>query len=117
LAWGIRRFSGGLSLPSETTARGMKLLCPPGVKVGKGVAVGGFTSLVGVSLKIGEGIAVGALNSLVGVRVTTDSGVTPSKGDTLQATRKRNSRSRLAFQIGLKVNSAPGVDERIPLSI
>lgn len=85
--------------------------------MGKGVAVGGFTSLVGVSLKIGEGIAVGALNSLVGVRVTTDSGVTPSKGDALQATRKRNSRSRLAFQIGLKVNSAPGVDERIPFSI
>jgi hypothetical protein len=84
----------------------------------KDVAFGGLNSLVGVSLEIGESIAVGGLNSLVGVRVTTAPGVTPSKGGSLQVTRKRMSRSTLAFQIGLnKVNSALGVEERIPLSI
>jgi hypothetical protein len=84
----------------------------------KDVAFGGLNSLVGVSLEIGEGVAVGGLNSLVGIMVTTGSSVTPSKGDSLQATRKRNNKSTLAFQIGLnKVNSALGVEERIPLSI
>jgi hypothetical protein len=107
----------GFSLSSETTAKGMKPLCTSGVEMGRGVAVGGLNSLVGVSLKMGDGVAVGGWNSLVGVRVTTGSGVTPSKGYSLQATKKRNSRSTLAFKIGLKVNSAPGVEERIPLSI
>ena len=73
---------------------------------------------MGVSLEIGEGIAVGGLNSLVGVMVTTGSSVTPSEGGLLQATSQRDSRSTLALKIGFnKVNSAPGGEERIPLSI
>lgn len=74
--------------------------------MGKGVAVGGLNSLVGVGVKIGERVTLGGFNSL--------SGVTLSEGGSPQATRKRNSRSMLAFQIDLKVNSAPGVEERIP---
>jgi hypothetical protein len=64
------------------------------------------------------GVVVGGLNSWVGARVATGCGITPSIEGALQATRDNNSKSTLAFQIGLnKVNSAPGVEERIPRSI
>ena len=60
-------------------------------------------------LKIEDGVALGGLNLPVGV--------TPSEGGWLQATRKRNSRNRLAFQMGLKINSTPVVEKRVPFSI
>ena len=62
-----------------------------------------------------KGVAVGGLKSLVGVTLTNGSGVTPSKGDALQATGKRKNRSTLAFKIGLnKVNSALGSKKGYP---